>query len=333
MYLLGIDAGATKTVFALYDTETKETLLHYGGCGNHEGMEGGYVELREMMGNHIQRVCEAAGIRPEDIGAAGLGIAGVDTKRQHGIISGIFRDIGLSRFGLANDGVLGIKAECPAGICAVNGTGFSVYGIDDEGNTAQMGGLGCFTGDSGGGSYYAARGFEAVYKALEEEGPETMMTGETLKLLGTEDPGMLVEALSEKMESEEQSAFLKELSILVHRCAKAGDEAARRILRESGKEYAACVMGVVRHLPRLAESGKVELILVGSCFLKADCDLTRRTMEQVLAERLPDIQFHVRTIRTEPAAGGLLWAREIAGAGMEADEEIRASFSRAKQIS
>lgn len=332
-YLLGIDAGATKTAYALYDLRTGETLLLYGGCGNHEGMAGGYTELREVMETHLCRLCRAAGIQPADIDSAGLGIAGVDTRRQHGIISEIFRGIGLSRFALGNDAILGVKAECPAGICAVNGTGFSVYGVDDLGNTAQVGGLGDYTGDQGGGGFFAQRAVEAVYRALEKNGPETAMTGEMLALLGIADSALFVEAVSERLESERSDVFRKDLSVLLHRCAGAGDEAAAEILRASGREYAASVLGVLRRLPRLAENGSVELILVGSCFLRASCDLARRTLEQELKRQRPEVDFHIRPIQTDPAAGGLLWAREIAGIPEEEDGRIRASYGKATVIS
>ena len=159
------------------------------------------------------------------------------------------------------------------------------------------------------------------------------MAEKALELLGTENPDLFVECVSAKLESDAWKGFLKEMSILVHRCAEAGDEVAAEILRTSGREYAACVMGVVRHLPRLAQNGKVELILVGSCFLRADSDLVRRTMEQVLVEKLPEVKFHVRPIRTEPAAGGLLWAREIAGIDDAEDEVIRESYAKARVIS
>ena len=39
------------------------------------------AELREVMETHLCRLCSAAGIRPADIDGAGLGIAGVDTRR------------------------------------------------------------------------------------------------------------------------------------------------------------------------------------------------------------------------------------------------------------
>lgn len=331
-YLLGIDAGGTKTAYALYDIQEDRTLLLFGGSGNHECLEGGYEELHEVMASHIGRLCGAAGIDPEQIGGAGLGIAGVDTRRQHRIISEIFRKIGLTDFALGNDAVLGIKAECPAGICTVNGTGFSVYGIDDLGNTAQLGGFGSMSGDRGGGDYFAENAIEAVYRALEKEGPKTAMTGKLLQMLQVEDSDLFMEKISEKREGTDQGEFRKQVSIMLHQCAAEGDEAASEILRESGREYATCVRGVLRHLPRLTESGTVELILVGSGFLKSSCDLVRRSMEEELKRKLPGLVFNIRPIRTDPVAGGLLWAREKAGPAGEKipGDRIRASFLKAE---
>ena len=60
-YLLGIDAGATKTAFALYDLSADRTWLHLAGCGNHEGLEGGYEEFSQMMEKEIRTLLAYAG--------------------------------------------------------------------------------------------------------------------------------------------------------------------------------------------------------------------------------------------------------------------------------
>ena len=322
-YLLGIDAGATKTAFILYDLERNRAWQLYGGCGNHEGLPGGYAELEKMMEAHLNRLCACAGVTLKDIAGAGLGVAGVDTRRQHGIIAGIFSKIGLERFALANDAVLGIKAECDAGICAVNGTGFCVYGIDRQGQTAQVGGLDQLSGDLGGGKVYAQRALAAVYSELEKGGPKTAMTGGALSVLGITDPGLFVERVSECMESPDSARYIRGMSMLLHDCAGAGDAVASSILRASGEEYARCVQGVLRHLPGLAEHGNVNLILVGSCFLRASCGLTRQSMEQKLKELCPEITFSIRPIGTEPVAGALFWALEQAGLNGDRELEMR----------
>ncbi|MDD5898624.1 MAG: BadF/BadG/BcrA/BcrD ATPase family protein [Clostridia bacterium] len=314
-YLLGIDAGATNTRYTLYDILTGQTYLLLGGCGNHECLDGGYEEFAALMDAGIRRLCSAAGIQPSDVSSAGLGIAGVDTSRQHKLISGIFQRIGLRHFGLGNDAVLGIKAECISceGICAVNGTGFSVYGIDAAGKTAQVGGIGAKTGDKGGGSYYAERAIESVYRQIEKRGPQTQMTARAMQLLQVSDPALFVEAVSERMEGPQEGELLRQMSMLLHECAAQQDEVACGVLAESGREYAVCVLSALRKLPTLGRQKDIDVVLVGSCFLRCQCTLTCDTMRKTLAEEMPQTTFHIKPIQTEPAVGGLIWAYELLG--------------------
>ena len=76
-------------------------------------------------------------------------------------------------------------------------------------------------------------------------------------------------------------------------------------------------------LPGLAEHGNVNLILVGSCVLRASCGLTRQSMEQKLKELCPEITFSIRPIGTEPVAGALFWALEQAGLNGDRELEMR----------
>ncbi len=331
-YLLGIDAGATKTAFALYDLSADRTWLHLAGCGNHEGLEGGYEEFSQMMEKEIRTLLAHAGAGMGQIAMAGLGIAGVDTRRQHAIISDIYASMGLPHFVLGNDALLGIKAECTSGLCAVNGTGFCVCGIDDEGRTVQIGGLGNDTGDRGGGDYYASTALAAVYDALEKQGEPTGMTEPVLQLLQVPEPSAFTEQLSERLESGQREAFTKQVCMILHDAARNGDRVAMSILRVSGSCYGASLLGALSHLPRVLEHAPVRVILVGSCFLKVSCSLTRQTMEETLHAHMPDTAFEIQPIRSAPVFGALLWARDAAGigeAGLPADR-LNASYLRAE---
>lgn len=327
-YILGIDAGATKTHYALYDLTLNEAALYTGGCGNHEGLAGGYAELETVMADGLNHLLGLRGLSAADIDGAGLGVAGVDTQRQHGIISGIFQKLGLKHFGLANDAVLGIKCECEsgAGLCAVNGTGFSVLGIDESGETVQIGGLGDWTDDKGGGGYYAQRVFAAVYGQLFKGGRPTAMTEPVLRAAGASGEGDMIEAFSALFESGRRKPFYRELSVILHTCAGEGDPAARAILEESAAEYAAALAGVLRRLPSLAKD-RTEIVLVGSNFTRCECPLVQTRIEERLQEAFPNTQIVIRTVNTEPVAGALFWG--CAQAGLSANEIPRDEIIKA----
>ncbi len=313
-YILGIDAGATKTHYALYDLRTGRLALLTGRASNHECLPGGYEEMYGLLTRNLDALLACWGLAPGDIAGAGVGMGGVDTRRQHRVIADFFGRYGLGRFALANDGLLGVKAECEsgAGVCAINGSGFCVLAADADGHTAQVGGFGDFSGDKGGGSYIVMRGLACVYDELMKGGEKPAMTGEALRLLGASGADEYVEALSRYMEGEDVRKERKALSMMVHDCAGRGDAQARRILMECGREYARSVHGVLLALPALARK-PVEIILVGSVFVHASCTLCRDAMEEQLRALRPELRYRIRPICTEPVAGALYWGCELAG--------------------
>ena len=58
--MLGIDAGATKTAYALYSPQQDRIWLLYGGCGNHEGMPGGAFACAKKLYHRVRVLCLSA---------------------------------------------------------------------------------------------------------------------------------------------------------------------------------------------------------------------------------------------------------------------------------
>lgn len=311
-YLVAVDAGATKTHYVLYDREKDSLRRVTGGPANHEVLNGGFAELRELLACQFALLLDPMGLAPGDIAGAALGMGGVDTPRQHEIISGFLRELGFSRFALANDASLGIKAESSTGtgLCAVNGSGFSIFGMDGEGNTVQIGGFGDMSGDLGGGSYYAGQVMSAVYGAIFKGEPDTALRPAVLGLFGVEDPKRLMEVVSIQMDSEQKPALRRDLCRALFRAAGNGDLQARRIFDQSAEAYAGAIRGAVRELPRLAE-GLIEVTLVGSVFTKGEDPYLIQRLDRLLnpAER----RFALKPIASDPVAGALYWAHEVAG--------------------
>lgn len=321
-YYLGVDAGATKTHYLLYDRKEGALHLHDGGCANHEGLAGGFDELESVLTREIGLLTARSGISPADIASAGLGVAGVDTLRQHGIISAMLRRIGLTRFELANDASLGIHADCPEGygVCAINGSGFSVFAVDPSFRCAQVGGLGSLTGDKGGGGYLVEEAMSAVYAQLFLGGGRTAMTEATFSLLGIDDRGDFIERLTEELHGGESRRIRRELSRMLHLCARDGDGTARGILTESGKAYAAAIRGAISALPELAAQQRIHIVLAGSGFTKCECQLAEQTIAASLDQSFGPGRCCIRRISSYPVLGALLWALRSSGAAVSDDE-------------
>ncbi|MDR0497272.1 MAG: hypothetical protein LBH42_06640, partial [Treponema sp.] len=177
-YVIGVDIGATKSHLALFDTAgTLVDFAHWGPL-NHETLPGLFAQFEDEFGQFVTSCLSKNGITINQIAYSALGVAGVDTKRQHSITSEKLKKLGIEKFTLANDAFLGIPAGSPAGtgICAINGTGCTLAGINQEGKMLQIGGVGYISADPGGGGVMGEKVVSAVYSELFRRGKPTKMT-------------------------------------------------------------------------------------------------------------------------------------------------------------
>jgi N-acetylglucosamine kinase-like BadF-type ATPase len=321
-YVLGMDGGGTKTDIALYDADTGRLDMLTCGASNHEGMAGGIRDLPRVLDGIFRTLLSRNNIGIADIEMGVFGLAGVDTAEQHRVISGILTELGLKRFILCNDSFLGIKAGSPTGtgICAISGTGSSVTGIDSAGVRLQVGGLGEWSGDFGGG-IVVRRSLGMVYNQLFREGPFTALTTELFKWLDITDKRDFVDLFTARLKGDYRATIL-ELSKMLHRTAAAGDKQALRYLAKSGKNYAGAISGLISELSFAADE-EVNITFAGSLFTKSDSKHTQKTAEQLLIERFPNRKLVFRTLDVSCAAGAILWALDEIGADGQRGDALR----------
>ena len=311
-YVLGVDAGGTKTHYALYDHARRTADLLTGGTGNHEGLPGGFVQLEEELAHRVGALLARNQATYADIDYAVLGMGGVDTLLQHEIISGILRRIGLRDFILCNDAYLGVKAgPFGHGVCAINGTGFSVAGISPDGRMVQIGGFGELSGDFGGGGMLSACAVGRVYDALYRQHSPTALTGLLFDALGVADKREFMERVSQR-QAEDGKAFTLTVMHLLLQAASQGDAAASAILTRSGTRYAEAIAAACRELALPAESA-VGVVLAGSVFTKAAYPGIQDAMAACLAELMPAASFRYQRLDTPCVTGAVLWALEALG--------------------
>ena len=310
--VLGVDGGGTKTHYALYDTCGRPVDFLISGPTNHEALLDGFTGLRHRLRADLDTLFCRNNLNVKDVENAVFGLAGVDTKRQHEIISGMLRDLGLEKFILCNDSFLGVKAGClsGSGICAINGTGFSIGGIDRHGNMLQIGGLGDYTGDEGGGGQLTVRAIRAVYDHLYKDAPATLLQDLLFRTVGITDPADYPEALMHAM--AEGTCDYMEFGRLVFDAADQGDEVSLELLDRSGREYARSVQGVLNRLDfgTKDEPLPLELILAGSVFVKGSNPRTADTMLNLLKGWNQARTITLSKLSAPPVLGAVLWALE-----------------------
>lgn len=324
-YVLGMDGGGTKTHCAIFTVEGDLVDFIHWGKTNHECLSGGYDELKSELQHLLAYILNKNQIDSKELGKSVFGLAGVDTKRQHVIISKILHDLGIGDFVLCNDSFLGIKAGCERGfgVCAINGTAFSVGGIDPQGNMLQIGGLGDMSGgDFGGGEYLAGKAISAVYNWIYKGASDTYLTELFFNLLKIKSKFDFIEILKCKIDdgTYQYSFFNK----FVFEAANNNDTVALNILDKMGMEYAKCINAAITNLDFGKE--EIEVVLAGSIFVKGENPRAIQKIRQDVCDKNKDRKVSFRVLTAPPVAGAVLWALEDGGFIRHVREKVLSAF-------
>ncbi len=307
-YVLGMDGGGTKTHCALYDLNGNLKDFMEVGATNHEGMPGGFAELKPILYDIFDNILKRNDIGKEQLKYCVFGMAGVDTRNQHHIISKIIEEYGIKDFVLCNDSYLGIKAGSSngSGICLINGTGFSVTGIDPKGSMLQIGGVGSLTGDKGGGSYLIEKIIGTVYNSLYKGTEQTRMKDRMFEILGINDKEDYIETVTEQLESNRQEITGK-INRMIYEVANENDQVALSILEEVGEEYARSIGGMIRELD-FSSTSKVEVILAGSNFTKCANPTSINKLKNIVESHYKEYEMDIKILKEPCVIGAVLWA-------------------------
>jgi len=323
-YVLGVDGGGTKTQCALYDLEGNEVDIINWGPTNHEGLKGGYLGLKSEMTLLVNYLLKRNDIQIDQIVKSVFGIAGVDTKGQHKIISKIISELGIGDFILCNDAYLGIKAGSPNGygVGVVNGTGCSVAGIDDNENKLQIGGLGMMTGDFGGGVYIGEKLIQSIYNYYFRCGEYTCMIDMIPDELKVETKFDFIDNVINKI--DEEAIDIADLNLIVFEAANRGDIVAINILKEIGECLAASVNGCLKEM-KFDDSKPIQIVLSGSINTKGSNPTIINTFKEKVCSMYRDRDIEFVVLDKLPVIGAVIWAFE----GLISRSEINRLFFRA----
>ena len=310
-YVLGLDAGGTKSHLALFDTTGNLVDLQSHTALNHESLPGSFEQFGEEFHGFVSRVLEKNQISMEDIAYSVFGLAGADTFEQHEILGIYVRKAGFKEYVLCNDAFLGIPAgsSTGVGICAINGTGCSLAGLDVEGNRRQIGGIGIYSGDLGGGGYMGSRVLGLVYNQLFRKGAATALTEKVFRHLQIESREDFLENFTQRM--EEKGGRVDEYNRFLFEAADEGDEIAVRVLNETAENYAGAIAFLLEEMVFPKEE-PVHITLAGSVFVKEKSPILRDALQKkVQLQNNHEVCFTL--LETPPVAGAVLWGFEQIG--------------------
>lgn len=302
MFVLGIDAGGTKTVCQLAD-ETGAIVGESRGPGANL-QAAGELAVEKTLHNLMDEAIAAHGgdVRPA---AICVGMAGVDRPGDAEMVRGIMRRIGQSaKVLIVNDALVALEAGAPGapGVVVIAGTGSICYGRNDKGQAARAGGWGYVLGDEGSGYWIGRHALRAVVREADRRGPRTSLTPKALKHFGVDRPQDLIHEIYyggmkpggiAALASEVQAAFAE------------GDAVAAGILEVGVRELVSSATSVVERLH--LEQERFTFVLSGGIFRAVPW------MREQLTVRLRRVarDAAIEHLKVEPAEGAVKLALAV----------------------
>jgi N-acetylglucosamine kinase len=293
-YVLGIDAGGTKTVCLLADARGHVLAEARAGGANLQAV--GEFEVEKVLHGIMDHAIGDRALRPE---AICLGIAGVDRPADAAVAEGIMRRIGFkSRTLVVNDALIALVAGTgdEPGVVIIAGTGSIAYGRDAQGRAARAGGWGYLLGDEGGGFWIGRAALSAVVREFDGRGPHTQLTGLVLREMELASPTELIHAIYDK---GLHRRAITSIAAVVHQASADGDAVAANILDRAAGELTSAAASVIARLDMRGEVFRI--ILAGGIFTGIPSlvpDVTARLCEVAPRAR-------VQRLTVEPAMGAV----------------------------
>jgi N-acetylglucosamine kinase len=296
-YVIGIDAGGTKTRALLADENAHIVGGALGGGANLRTH--GELEVEKVLHAVIEEASSAAPERPDGIA---LGIAGADRPQDEAVLRAILRRIGFrDRVVVTNDARIAFVAgsERRVGLALVCGTGSIAWGRNRAGEIARSGGWGWHLGDEGSGFWIGERAIRDVLRAADGRGPATALDRPLSDHFEIVRPEQILYAIYDR---EFPRTRVARFAPRVEEAALAGDSVAKAILSDAAGELVRAA-GSVRDRLGL-EEGPYDVVLSGGTFAAVP------TLEAEVARRLTTENAQVRKLTEEPAMGAVKLAIE-----------------------
>jgi N-acetylglucosamine kinase len=296
-YVIGIDAGGTKTVGLLADETGKILAEARGGGANLQ--TAGELEVEKVLDG----ILEALDPTRRAVSAVCLGIAGVDRPQDEQVIRGILRRLGYRETArVVNDAAIALAAGAPAriGIVVLAGTGSIAFGSDRGGRSVRAGGYGFLLADEGSAYWFGHQALRLAVRASDGRGPETLLRALLFQALEVETVQDLVPRVYERGLPKHRIAAL---AGNVQKAADGGDPLAAELIQRGAHELALAARAVARQLDFGGEPFTV--VVAGGAFKACP------GMLEPLARSLDLPGASLVPLTKEPATGAVALALDL----------------------
>jgi len=293
-FVLGIDAGGTKTVCQLAGEDGEVLAEARRGGANLQAS--GELEVEKVLHEVMEEAIGDHEVRPA---AICLGIAGVDRPDDARVVRGIMKRIGYkAKVLVVNDALIALEAGAPGapGVVVIAGTGSIAYGRNDRNQAARAGGWGYMLGDEGSGYWIGRASLRAVLRESDRRGPATQLTSLLLNYYGVSRPQDLI---AHVYQGGLRPSAIASLAQCVQAAFSDGDAVAISILRNAADQLESSAVSVARRLELVGT--EFPFVLSGGIFRAVPW------LEEELSRRLPLAAPRSWTtpLNLEPAEGAV----------------------------
>lgn len=271
-YLIGIDAGGTKSELIAYDLDENPILSLIGGFGNPA------VNLDKTVNNIISLIYDCVNeLGRENCELIAIGMAGVETGNYAELIKKYVKATFVVPTIVINDAEMACKAYFGNrdGILAISGTGSSCF-VQKDGKGEIVGGWGHILGDEGSGYYTVLQVFKNIVYKFDRNIPFDSLSKAMLEIVGGSTRSDIMSFIYNNEKNKVAALF----PVIVE-YANEGDPYAQMLLENSGKHLADFTEVAYK---KKNFKGPVTIGLKGGVFHSSSCILS--TYIDQLQERI-----------------------------------------------
>jgi N-acetylglucosamine kinase-like BadF-type ATPase len=247
--------------------DSNQRVLGEGTAGPSNPLRVGIGSAAAAIREAVDRACAEARVQRADIRAAEVGLAGVRRadvrQRMREALSGL----GIHSIEVVSDADIALfgATDGKPGLVIIAGTGSVCCGTNARAQHTCAGGWGPLAGDEGSGSWIARRALQAIARARDGRGSETVMAKSACNYFNvTTTDDLLFAIYAPGMTNDRIAGFTRH----VIEAARAGDEVARGIVGDAGRELGIAAAAVIRKLRM--ERERFQVAYVGGVFAAGD---------------------------------------------------------------
>jgi N-acetylglucosamine kinase-like BadF-type ATPase len=302
-YVLGVDAGNTKTIALVARCDGTIVGAGRSGCGDIYGA--GVAHAMAEVERAVRAALAACGAHPADLAAGGFSMAGADWPEDFALLESRLRGFGFGRaITIVNDAMGALRAGSAdgTGVSVVCGTGVAIGARAADGRVWH----GSFWLEDLGAGKLGRATLRAILRAELGIDPPTGLTGRVRAFFDNAHVEEILHMLTAR--DATQPKHERQLARLLLDEAGNGDATARRIVHEHGTALGDYALVAARQVG--IERTPFTLVLAGGVLRHPS-----RLLHESMIARVRTVAPDVRAVnsRFEPVVGALLLAYDAAG--------------------